>query len=295
MRKLNLVVTCSDRKSLPVSPALQVRSLTASTTSDRVAEWRDRFNDAGRGVPLSELYQGEHWSQVRRLAATAARAGFDTALWVASAGVGLRPEPYRSPAYGATFAGGQADTVGSSVVERQSWWAGLRTGFGTVRLAELSGDAALMIVLSAGYGEALEHDLSEVALAGAEAVLIGGHKTIPGLARVSANGRLRSRLGGTHTSLNSRMAAAWLENLEGRALTDPTVEQSWTQWVSTREVDAPPARQKLRDDQVREFIRSQQTRGGVSKSRLLGLLRESGLACEQRRFGALYEEVGSVG
>ena len=295
MRKLNLVVTCSDRKSLPVSTALRARSLTASTPDERVAEWRDRFDHAGRGIPLRDLYQGDHWTQVRRLAATAANSGYETNLWIASAGLGLRPATDHAPAYGATFAGRQADTVGVGATERRMWWTALRPAFGTVHLTDLGGDAALMIVLSASYSEALESDLHQVALASADAVLIGGRTAVPGLARVRADGRLRSRLGGSLASLNPRMAARWLEEFGGHTLTDPTSLRAWDQWASEGDVDAPPTRQRLRDDQVREFIQLQHAKGTMSRSRLLEQLRESGYACEQRRFGALYKEVGVGG
>ena len=290
MRKLNLVVTCSERKSLPVPASLQVRSLTATSPAERIAEWSGRLRGAGGKLPLTELYRGEHWAQVRGLVETARARGYEPTLWVASAGLGLRQTDERAPAYGATFAARQPDSVGGSAVERRWWWKGLRDQLGTPELRELPHDGALMIVISESYADALEVDLREAARAGGEMLLVGGRTEIDGMARVSSDRRLAGELGGTLASLNVRMASAWLARLNGRALVSPQLLRDWGVWAAS--VASEPRRpgKPMRDDQVREFIA---LRRGSERSRttLLTELRASGYACEQGRFAALYEEV----
>lgn len=290
MRKLNLVVTCSERKSLPVPATLQVRSLAATSPAERIAEWSGRLHGGGGKLPLTELYRGEHWAQVRGLLETARARGYEPTLWVASAGLGLRQADYRAPAYGATFAARQPDSVGGSADERRWWWKGLRDQLGGADLGELPRDGALMIVMSESYADALGDDLREAARAGGETLLVGGSADIDGMARVSSDRMLAGELGGTLASLNVRMATAWLERLHGSVLVNPQLLRDWGAWAASVASEPRQPGKPMRDDQIREFIA---LRRGSERSRtaLLTELRASGYACEQGRFAALYREV----
>src|SRR6266508_5861828 len=90
LQKLTLVVTCTDRKRLPASVDLQVRSLPGSTLAARADAWIQRLSAPVEKLPLVELYKGEAWQQVRELVRTAWRMGYAPELIVASAGLGLR-------------------------------------------------------------------------------------------------------------------------------------------------------------------------------------------------------------
>ncbi|MGW6004361.1 hypothetical protein ACWFNS_09240 [Oerskovia enterophila] len=90
-------------------------------------------------------------------------------------------------------------------------------------------------------------------------------------------------------SLNQRMAAAWLEKLNGRALTDTRLFSEWTAWE--RVVQRPEAwgRQTLTDDLViRKIETLLSVDEQISASRALRILRDSGFACEQKRFARLF-------
>ena len=67
MQNLTIVVTCTERKSLPVSADLQIRSLPDGSIPERYDTWRARLDRAVDRVPLDLLYAGEAWAQVKRL------------------------------------------------------------------------------------------------------------------------------------------------------------------------------------------------------------------------------------
>ena len=98
---VRVVVSCTDRKRLAPRPDLQLRTYPDELTS-RAAAWLARLDAvASPPVPAGELYQGEHWSVVRRLEPAGAAVGSRVEVWIVSAGYGLlRPdeliEPLRS-------------------------------------------------------------------------------------------------------------------------------------------------------------------------------------------------------
>lgn len=291
MRQLSLVVTCTDRKMSMPSSALHARSLPAGSTEHRAHVWQARLNEASGLIPLSSLYQGEHWVQARQLAGAAAMAGFAPQMWVASAGLGLQPITASAPAYAATFSPRHADSVGESTADSVRWWNHLQVGRGHATLEDLGRRGAVLLSLSEVYGNALRDDLSALGAIGAEAVLIGGSADIPGLLRVPARATLRSALGGTLTSLNVRMAASWLRHCAGGKLTTKTTERSWERWAATADKAERYDRTPLSDEAVKDFIRRHaQLHPDYSRTRLHRLLRDAGLACEQKRFAMLYAE-----
>ena len=285
-RKLTIVVTCTDRKSAAPSPALMVRNLPASPITERAHLWRDNLAAAPR-VPLRQLYVGETWTQVRRLEATAELVGFEPTLLVASAGLGLVDAASSAPAYGATFTPGQPDSVGANSTQTQGWWRALADTSDAAR--EHLVDPTIF-VLSKSYADAMAGDLR--GLTGRDDVVVfGGSNVVPQDLRVAADRGLRASLGGTATSLNLRTAIAWLERLPHPTVSGNRDHATWKTWAAENSKPDRYDRLPLTDSQVIDFVRQlKSTDPSLSKSRALRLLRDSGRACEQRRFGSLFEE-----
>ncbi|MGW5051353.1 hypothetical protein [Actinokineospora sp. NPDC004072] len=229
--------------------------------------------------------------QVLNLVEAARSAGFEPRLWVASAGVGLRPADDVFPAYAATFSPRHADTVAEAPTDRRLWWRALAGRMGNRRLADLADGGPVLLVLSGVYASVLHHELVELGKRAADVLLIGGDSDIGGIHRVPANGALRAALGGTMTGLNARMASSWLAHCRGGALTDPSAVQAWNRWAAGAARPERYDRRPMTDAQVKAFIRSSVLANpGFSRTKLHRLLRDSGLACEQKRFAALYTE-----
>ncbi|MEU8294126.1 hypothetical protein [Streptomyces pseudogriseolus] len=292
MSQLSIVVTCTDRKATAPAAELRVRELPAGQVDGRVAEWCRRIGSASDPRPLEQLYKGDHWVRAQRLPSVAAQVGFTADLWVASAGLGLQPVSAFAPAYGATFTPRHEDSVGHSFEERSVWWRLLQRERGAVTLTELANRGPVLLVLSEVYAAAMQNDLEALSSMKAEALLIGGARDLPHLPRVPADASLRSALGGTLTSLNARMAAWWLEHCSDSRLTAPETWDKLNKWVSEVSKEERYQRTPMTDQNVIAFIREGLAQNpSYSRTRLLRMLRDQGLACEQKRFAELYATV----
>ncbi|MFB8403880.1 hypothetical protein [Streptomyces sp. NPDC055912] len=137
----------------------------------------------------------------------------------------------------------------------------------------------------------MEEELLTLGGLGAEALLIGGLREVPGVHRVRSDAGLRHALGGTLTSLNVRMAASWLEHSKGDTLTSSATQKAWNEWAAATTKPGQYNREPLSDEDVIVFIKRETAKlPGVSRSRLLRALRDDGKACEQSRFANLYKK-----
>lgn len=288
-KKLTIVVTCTDRKSMKPTSSLRARSLPGSDGRSRARVWAKRLSASPKGVPLLELYQGEAWTQARRLTAVAVESGFDVQFLVASAGVGIQPVATRFPAYAATFSPGQLDTVGADVTERRSWWAEINALLRGRPLGAMRGPA--IVVLSDAYSRVLECDLDSLAARNPDVTVFGAHRDLRGAATFRPDKALRSSLGGTVTSLNQRMAAQWLSLLpKNGTLGSERHTRRWQEWAAAERHPEVYDRQRMDDQKVMQWIdRARIDTPLLSQSAALSQLRSEGLACEQKRFKALYE------
>jgi hypothetical protein len=291
VRQLTVVVTCTDRKMLVPSPALRIGSLPQGGVASRVQMWTDRVQAETRRVPLLNLYKGEHWVQAGAIMTAAAKAGFEPELWVVSAGLGLQPATASFPAYAATFSPRHQDGVATTPVDRRQWWKGLQERLGVRRVVELSGRGPTLLVLSEVYGSVLLSELRELGEGGADVLLVGGSEDVAGLQRIPANGSLRKALGGTLTGLNARMAISWFDHCQDGVLTSPATVKSWMRWAEDSAHRERHDRTPMTDAEIKKFIlASTAAQPDISRTRLHRLLRDSGKACEQKRFANLYTE-----
>lgn len=292
MRKLTIVVTCTDRKSAQPTHDTRAGTLPIGSLSDRSDIWRTRLTAAVDRRPLDALYQGESWSQLTRLRTAAGAAGFTPRLLVASAGLGLRDVTSSAPAYGATFTRHQPDSVAQTIADSQRWWQDrVNDPQALCPARELRGQ--VLFVLSANYASALNADLVAFAEHGGDCLLIGGVHNIAGIPRVASDKRLRGHFGGTTTGLNIRTAIAWMERLDGPNLHSQPLQDAWHSWASTVLRPERYNRKPMSDEQVLAFVDEARTKNpGISRTRALRVLRENNFACEQQRFAQLFMRGG---
>ena len=297
--RVRVVVTCSHRKTRPVPTSHRLRHVTGAQAGTRLKNWTKRLTDeTSTTTPALSLYAGEHWDVARRLG-TCRLAACRVELWVCSAGYGLIPVEAPISPYSATFAPGHPDSVPNGRAGAGTWWAALREWSGPVfgprslaQLAAVDREARLLLVLSRPYLNACRDDVlaaaSIVASAGGLSIVSAGTKSDSQLEDLllPVDARLQHALGGTRRSLNVRVA----EHLLAGGLT--THEEMKTS-LERLLVSQPPVpryeRLVMTDRQVGGFIRQRlRIDRSVSCTRLLRELRESGHACEQRRFSALF-------
>jgi hypothetical protein len=304
---LHMVVTCTDRKTVPLNGGPRACQLPPGTLEMRMDAWRNALTLTSQGaVPAEELYAGDHWSVVRSLRSVAP-AGLDLQVWVASAGYGLLPSDALIRPYSATFARGAVDAVAPkrNGYSNSDWWGRLAEwhpidAASPRTISELAASAQndfVLIAVSSVYAHALSYDLSAAIRENPSdrlAVVSAGHRCAEELQsfQVPAAARLKTTLGGAMQSLNARIARdavsqanAWYPSRARLArLMQSALEE------------APPMtthdRKRLDDEEIRRHIR-ESLRGDprITHSRLLRSLRDKGLACEQSRFASLFREV----
>ncbi|MGA4980085.1 hypothetical protein [Streptomyces cinereoruber] len=184
--------------------------------------------------------------------------------------------------------------MASSSAQTADWWDHLQRLQGTVDLSRLAAQhgGRILLVLSETYAQAMHRELAALAAGGYDSVLIGGARNIGGITRIPANSGLRRALGGTLTSLNTRTAAAWLDNCTPGTLCTPSAMNRWNTWVEQTAVPETYARTPMSDGEVTAFIREKTAalQPAPSRTRLLRMLRADGKACEQKRFADLYAQ-----
>lgn len=287
---LTIVVTCTDRKSLPVAQRLSFRDVPSSCPSERARDWRERLRLGEQPRPLASLYQGEQWKESLALAEGARDEGHEPRVLVASAGLGLLTLESRAPAYSATFSLGKPDAVARTMEDAATWWEQLAHAPGALNLASLRGH--VLLVLSRTYALALSRDLTELGASGARVALVGGAVEIPGITRIPSDAGLRRSLGGTLGSLNQRMANRFLQLSHGPAdWLSADHLQRWNSWASGARHKEVFDRQRGSDSEIQAWILAMIADKPMSANSALREYRRQGNACEQSRFRRLYREV----
>lgn len=229
--------------------------------------------------------------QALSLAEDAFDRGFRVRMMVASAGLGLRHVDSLTPSYSATFAGGQADTVAVGTPNIRAWWR--RSGdFQNAESLVESTDRRVLLILSESYARAMHDDLVALGRRRGEVVMVGGAEEVAGVHRVPSDRALRSELGGTASSLNLRIARAWLAQQDDGVIWSANADNRWTKWCDSvrreERYDRIPADDADIVEAIKQLIALDQS---LSATRALRMFRDSGMACEQKRFGRLFRSV----
>ncbi len=309
MQTLHVVLSCTARKRAPEPGFPRLRNVGWAPVADRVQRWAALVSAAPCRCVAADLYAGEYWQAGMGLAA---RCALDarTRVSVVSAGLGLVGLHDEVPHYGATFAAGHPDSVlnaldsGTNHQVRQHWWDGLtRSGVlgrhhprRLADLAEHGSDASVMVCIGRSYLEAVAADLADLVkrLGDPERVMIFAAGTpLAGLEEcwVPAPGRLRLALGGSLSSTSVRAAMAVLA--EGSPL-PPNVHsaRSILGTLAARAGELPSFdRRRQCDDVIVEWILDHlEEAPNTNKSAALRRFRDCGNACEQARFGRLFDD-----
>lgn len=299
---VHVLVTCTNRKSLSVPPALHLDSVPGRTPIQRSREWIRRLiclADVSM-VAADRLYVGEHWKVSRSLA-----TGHRTKLWVCSAGYGLISAEACVRPYAATFSG-HVDRVPGGPDGARDWWHALAAWEGpapgqprTIRmLAAADPSACFIVALSSPYLDACRDDIAAAAstlIDPKRFMLISAGATHTGsLANlmVPADARLQAFLGGTRGALNARIA----DHLLSVGIDDRTRAcRHLAQLLAKQPPIARYERKQLSDQEVSEMISHSLAQvPGMSASRMLREFRDAGFACEQSRFGQLHRMISEV-
>ena len=287
-----------------------------ATSANRAGAWWQVLSEKAQvRLPARALYVGGHWSVVRQLPALAMDHGFDTELWVASAGYGLAHEDTPMRAYSATFAARQHDSIapseGGKVAKQlhEQWWEGLtkRRLPGSNRprsvaeLAKSNPEATILVVGFPNYVAAMRTDLlaalneldspTRLLIVSSEQPSYFGeleHNLVPTDARL-----LRVLGNGNRVSLHALAAKKLLHEATSHPLDAGLQRLRFRELLETLPAyRQPEGRAAQTDLEVKAYIwKSLSAIGTTARSQLLRQFRASGRKCEQKRFKRLFDEV----
>ncbi len=309
MKAVQLVVTCTQRKRLPATQHLSVRSLPKGSPERRVRTWVERLSsDAGPRAAALDLYCGDTWAVVKRCLGAAKKAGYEPTLWVCSAGYGLVSAHAQLAGYAATFAPDQDDSItraGDSAArlrEAEEWWGALTSWRGPesgdprslTELARLSPRTPLLFAASDSYLSAMGPDLTEARKVIGDRLLVisAGSQPREGLeaSQLPCDGRFQTLVGGARQSINVRILKWLLEKARDISLDVDSATMLLVK--AAQNLDPLPKfdRAPMTDQEVLSFIQRERDLGGdLRHTPLLRKLRDSGHRCEQKRFKAIYQ------
>jgi hypothetical protein len=299
------------------------------TTESRVKIWwaaltqRILEAESSNLIEANELYIGNYWSLVHKLISEAETQGFDTDLWIMSAGYGLITGTDLIVPYSATFTRGEDDSVVGNPAEANSgeiWWNQLTK----LRLSDSDNPRSLkelvsnypkdyfLMVASNEYLSAVQSDLiSGMALLNKEGelVLISSKKNqiteelrpfyIPTDARLlcspdCATGCDLHLLG---RNVRGSIGISLARVLLGKAGTNGGFSATNFKKEVIDAVEKSPVlfthrRTPMSDIEVKSYIHRELNESqSLSATRLLRKFRDQGNACEQKRFREIYLEV----
>lgn len=311
-RVVNIIVTCTKRKSVPAQDCLQLGRVVGSTVSELVKQWISQLQKANSpSRPADELYSGDHWQIARSLPEVARGRKIHVRLWVCSAGYGLIPSWAPLKPYSATFSTHHKDSVLRCLATRRAgsvdeWWSRLAKWPGPVpgeprTLSDLARNAKrtpLIFVASDVYLRAVGPDLEEARNELADPrllTIISGGGSPVGLLRshqLPCDARLQSLLGGALMSLNVRAVRRLLSQVDLWPLRCDDLAAEYQKLIDAQPEFEQPQRRQMTDERIRKFIGHQLGKNPtLCASPLLRQLRDGGFACEQKRFGKLFLQV----
>lgn len=274
-------------------------------------EWLSVANGCKPSIPARALYSGIGWNYVLRAEQL---IGGTCDLWVVSAGFGLIRSDEFLPSYAATFAAEQNRVADQLLGFRFSssahtaWWNAInmeRERTQTPLRSALGHYDRVIIALSAPYLAAVRSDLELLAtMLGPEKlwlIAVGvDANTLPerlSKCAVPLTIEVERLVSSPRATLNLRALVWWLEEIVSSVGYNREAQK---REISCRLVEVTPksvrVARTMSDEEVALWLIEQQTEvhgqwppGG--KTQLLKSFRASGLACEQKRFSRICEEV----
>lgn len=302
--RLNLVVTCAERKVSDPQTKMMLGDVNAGTVLQRSGRWIERLTkETTNRIPAHDLYRGNHWHVVKSIVENAP-SNVKLSIWIASAGYGLIRYDAPICAYSATFAPGFDDSVGNAH-ETEEWWEALARWKGPskrgprslTQLATMDDKTPLLVVASATYVRAMASDIAsagDVLSPRLLGIISAGRHAKGDLASfmIWTDARFQQLVGGQMQALNVRIARRalagntnWLKDIN-------LLRTRISQDSKTLKPLKARGGSRLTDKKVTAFIRRERRSDpNTGYTVLLGRLRREGLACEQSRFKKLCKSV----
>ena len=301
---LILITNCAATKRITAGEPVLLRKWSGSVRQ-RFHWWRNAIEKQVPTTEARDCYAGDAWCQA---IATEKVSPSRSKLWVISAGLGLLSADEAISNYSATFVNNEPDSVAPDLSGKTDWWNLLvewrreLTGIGCITDLAIANPKSVFIVsISSSYFSVVKDDLisARKALASPDQLLVISAGTRPvtalGNSLLPIDARFENLVGGARATLNARMLRHIVEeNRHGRIRASQISE--YLSAIATT-LDSPRSfeRRPLADKQIATFIQKQsRSVPRFSASALLRILRDHGLACEQKRFNRIYKTIHPI-
>jgi len=303
---VNVIVTCTARKTVPVPSGLMMRKLRRDRLDRRFNTWSERLKEkALTRTRAIDLYCGNSWSAIRDIFTDPSLEN-RLRVWVVSAGHGLVAMEEPLAPYAATFSARNPDSVIPPELSSHSgaeWWKLLVTNrrqngahvASIEDIAKLYPEDPLVIAVSSDYLKAIAFDLaaSRSALVHCDHLVViaaGAKKNGPLLENyLPCDSRLEHRFGRSRMALNSRIIKSIVSEFPAREIRASNLGPHFRALIAGLPQSGYPERRPTDDRTVCDFIRRNiSSDEKPAYTTLLRLFRGSGRACEQSRFRELF-------
>jgi hypothetical protein len=310
-RPIRLVVACADTKKLPPKPIHRYARLRRVAQDRRLNAWIESLETTLPGMSARHVYAGVYWTAVKATAEDLAATQGTSALSILSAGYGLLDADAPIHPYAATFSVGSEDSIPPS--HQLDWWRGLSHWSGPLAGASRSikamvsshDEPAIVLVASPAYLKAIAHDLAEATYTAQVRrqpfiVVSTGARNARSSFRefdwaiMRSDARLEQLVGVGKVALNARIADYLIKVAEYDGDCIDMARMRIEEQCDSLPPQVAIKRRETTDERVQVFIRKElRKEPGAPFTRLLRTLRNSGVACEYKRFRALYDHLRS--
>jgi len=292
---ITILASCTNSKTKKADETLTIQYYSKLQPFNMVIKnWKDSIdkNINQKYLPL-ELYKGVGWKatiDTYKILSNYKK----TELYIASAGYGLISHKKEIASYNATFAPRTTNSIGDKK-ENIEWWDSINQ----FRVEDFSSDSYFFIILPHNYLMATQNFIREmIEYYGKRVFIFRATKSevIPFMKDyiVEFDLRFNSFQTGTLSCLLSR-AVVWLSK-EIVTHKIPFEHHLFQKHIENKMKDYTlykmPKREQLLEEELIKKIKNMITNEEVtSASKGLRRLRESGIACEQKRFSTLFKKV----
>jgi hypothetical protein len=299
-----VVVPCTDRKRQAPDDDLMARNLPCGTLTDVADAWVERLHDAGPEFCFKNLYCGRAFRE-----AVNAADGISANLYVLSAGLGVVSADECGPSYSLTVSPRNSDSISQRVSTSpffpEQWWSHITTRATHPRSLKtlfLENEGPILMALSSNYATMIKGELEALTPNVRSRLRLFGmaidrylppellQNVMPYDARLNGPD---SPLPGTLSDFSSRALRHFADGISSREFKakDPLQDaKSVTACLAGLDYPEVPRRARRSDKEIVVFINKNWSEMEGRSGRMLRLLRDSGLACEQSRFRDLFKE-----
>jgi len=298
---IEIISSCTNSKTKIADKTLTIEYYNKEKNLDEIIKiWKDtiRKNKFDK-YKTTNLYKGIGWR------ATLNTYNFfsdhyEAELYIASAGYGLIHHSTKISSYNATFAPRTLNSIEKFNQEKTSnikWWDSINS----FQVDSFSNDSYIFVILPHNYLIATQNFIKKLIKQHGKRVFIFRANQNEPLSfmqeyTVEFDLRFNSYQTGTLSSLLAR-AVLWLskEIIEHNIpfehhLFQEHIEKTMKNYTQYK----MPKREQLSEEKLIKKIENMIANDGIiSASKGLKKLRESGIACEQKRFGSLFKKVKS--